>query len=169
MRGVARLILLCGLPGSGKTTLAKRLAAQVPAVRLCPDEWLADLHIDLFDEQARDRLEQRFWLLAQDLLRLGQHVILEWGLWVPEHREDKRAAGQALGAEVELYHLDVPVPELNRRLALRNVAGEHGTVPLTPEHIEEYLKYFSAPDAAELARYDRHYVVPGGLSALDLT
>jgi tRNA uridine 5-carbamoylmethylation protein Kti12 len=29
-----RLILLCGLPGSGKTTLARRLAGQLPAVRL---------------------------------------------------------------------------------------------------------------------------------------
>ena len=33
-----RLILLCGLPGSGKTTLAERLAGRTPIVRLCPDE-----------------------------------------------------------------------------------------------------------------------------------
>lgn len=30
----ARLILVCGLPGSGKTTLAKQLATAVRAVRL---------------------------------------------------------------------------------------------------------------------------------------
>lgn len=35
----ARLILTCGLPGSGKTTLALRLAAQRSAVRLTKDEW----------------------------------------------------------------------------------------------------------------------------------
>jgi predicted kinase len=35
---VPRLLLMCGLPGSGKTTLATQLAAGLPAVRLCPDE-----------------------------------------------------------------------------------------------------------------------------------
>ncbi|MFE0150582.1 AAA family ATPase [Nonomuraea sp. NPDC059007] len=56
----ALLIVLCGLPGSGKTTLARRLAAELPAVRLCPDEWLAKLGVDLYDEGARERLEGQF-------------------------------------------------------------------------------------------------------------
>lgn len=38
----ARLILLCGLPGSGKTTLAKRLTQAIPAVRLSRVPQLAD-------------------------------------------------------------------------------------------------------------------------------
>ena len=48
-----RLILICGLPGSGKTTFAKQLAPKVAAVRLCPDEWKHDLGIDYYDEQGR--------------------------------------------------------------------------------------------------------------------
>src|SRR5205823_1352079 len=36
----ARLILTCGLPGAGKTALARRLAADRGAVRLTKDEWL---------------------------------------------------------------------------------------------------------------------------------
>ena len=39
MRDV-RLILTCGLPGAGKTTLAKKLAADRCAVRLTDDDWL---------------------------------------------------------------------------------------------------------------------------------
>lgn len=36
----ARLILTCGFPGAGKTTLAAQLAADRHAVRLTKDEWL---------------------------------------------------------------------------------------------------------------------------------
>jgi len=36
------LIVICGLPYSGKTTLA-RIEAERPAVRLSPDEWIERL------------------------------------------------------------------------------------------------------------------------------
>ncbi|MEK7765765.1 MAG: AAA family ATPase, partial [bacterium] len=45
-----RLIIVCGLPGSGKTTLAKRLEGQLGAIRFAPDEWMEALSIDLYDE-----------------------------------------------------------------------------------------------------------------------
>ena len=36
-----RLIIVCGLPGSGKTTLAKALENRLRAVRFSPDDWMA--------------------------------------------------------------------------------------------------------------------------------
>ena len=47
-----RLVLICGLPGAGKTTAARRLADDLPALRLCADEWMAQLGIDQYDEDA---------------------------------------------------------------------------------------------------------------------
>jgi predicted kinase len=149
---VPRLLLMCGLPGSGKTTLARTLAAQLPALRLCPDDWLADLGVDLFDEDPRDRLERRFWVLAQDVLRLGGHVILESGFWLRSDRDEKRLGARALGAAVELHYLDVPLDELCRRVGHR--AGL-GTVPLTRARLVEYTGLLQAPDAAELALFDQ--------------
>lgn len=66
-----RLVLLCGLPGSGKTTLGRRLETELSAMRFCPDDWLTDLGVDLTDETMRERLEQLFWDIGQRLLGLG--------------------------------------------------------------------------------------------------
>jgi len=86
----ARLILICGLPGSGKTTLAKQLAPEARAVRLSPDEWKHALGIDYYDEDGRVRLEERLWRMAQELLALGQSVVMENGFWAEEERDELR-------------------------------------------------------------------------------
>src|ERR687891_2967400 len=125
----ARLILICGLPGSGKTTLAEQLAPIVRAVRVSPDEWKHDLGIDYYDEQTRVRLEERLWRLGQELLMLGQSVILENGFWAREERDELRLAARTLGVAVELHYLEAPVEELWRRLELRNEQSKPGTVP----------------------------------------
>ncbi|MFI5914770.1 AAA family ATPase [Dactylosporangium sp. NPDC051541] len=148
------LILLCGLPGSGKTTLARRLATEVPAVRLCADEWLTDLGVDLFDTSTRVRLERRFWRLAQDLLRQGQSVVMESGFWLRADRDEKRAAARALGAAVELRYLDVPLDELARRLEARNAAAPWATAAITRELLELHAPLFEPPDADELEQFD---------------
>ncbi|MCC7188403.1 MAG: AAA family ATPase, partial [Anaerolineales bacterium] len=49
--GSTRLIIVCGLPGSGKTTLAKCFEEDLHAVRLSPDEWMDALSINLYDEE----------------------------------------------------------------------------------------------------------------------
>jgi predicted kinase len=149
-----RLILLCGLPGSGKTTHAKRLAREIPAVRLCPDEWLADLGVDLFDGRTRGRLEKRFWEHALDLLRLGQTVILEFGFWARSERDDKRLAARGLGVPVELHYLTASIDELCRRLEARSREGGPGTAPVGRESLEAYAERFQAPDDEELGLFD---------------
>jgi predicted kinase len=149
-----RLVLMCGLPGSGKTTLATRLAEKIPAVRLCPDEWMRCLGVDLFDEDTRDRLEGLFWEHAQRLLALGQSVVLESGFWLRSDRDEKRLSARALGVAVELHYLAVPFEELCRRLEARYKRGTPGTVPISPEQLTEYAARFQAPDADELGLFD---------------
>jgi predicted kinase len=108
-----RLILICGLPGAGKTTLARHLAVQLHAVRLSPDEWMAHLEVDPFDGPFRDRLETLFWVHTQELLRLGQSVILESGFWLRSDRDEKRLGARALGVPVDA----LPAYRLSRVVA----------------------------------------------------
>jgi predicted kinase len=150
----ARLVLICGLPGAGKTTLARRLAAELPAARLCPDEWLAGLGADLFDEPLRARLEATLWRHGRELLGLGLHVVLEFGFWSRAERDAKLAEARELGVGVELRALDPPLAVLWERVRRRNASGDPNTVPLTRENLVEYRSWFEPPDAAELARFD---------------
>ena len=146
-----RLILLCGLPASGKTTLARQLAASCGAVRLNPDEWESALDVDPFDEAFQDKLEAAFWELAQRLLVLGTSVVLEWGFWARSERDEKREAARTLGVAVELRFLDAPYEELVRRVAARHAAGG---IAITERHMERYRGIFEPPTADELALYD---------------
>ncbi|GAA1014052.1 hypothetical protein Aple_042460 [Acrocarpospora pleiomorpha] len=157
-----RLILLCGLPGSGKTTLAKHLAIELPAIRLCPDEWLAGLGVDFYEEEARDRLEGLLRQHAYDLLRLGQNVILEFGFWARAERDELRLAARALGAAVELRYLDVPFDELWRRVESRNRERAHEVALISKDAIEQWAKVFQSPDQDELALFDKPQVQRDG-------
>src|SRR5450759_1524207 len=146
-----RLVLVCGLPASGKTMLARQLAEAYGAVRLNPDEWKLALGIDPFDEEFRVKLEEEFSGLTQRLIALGTSVILVWGFWARSERDEKRDLGRSLGAAVELRFLDVPYDELVGRVVDRhNKAG----LAITESHMERYRGIFQPPTDDELALYD---------------
>jgi predicted kinase len=114
-----RLIIVCGLPGSGKTTLSKILESRLRAYRFCADDWLDALSINLHREDSRGKIEALQWKIAQDLLVLGLTVIIEWGTWSRSERDALRLGARALGAAVELRYLFAPVDVLFDRLQNR--------------------------------------------------
>ena len=61
-----RLIIVWGLPGSGKTTVAISLEDRRDAIRLSPDDWMDALRINLHDEKSRARIETLQWTLGSD-------------------------------------------------------------------------------------------------------
>jgi len=150
----ARLIILCGLPGSGKTTLARALERRLKAVRFEPDEWMEALSLDLYDEKSREKIEQLQWKLGQQLLSLGLTIIVEWGTWGRSERDALRIGARALGAAVELHCLNAPPDILLDRLQRRNRENP----PIAPDVLSRWSEAFQVPTADELALFDEPLV-----------
>ena len=150
----ARLLLTCGLPAAGKTTLARQLAAARNALRLTQDEWLIALGSNPWDGSTREKVDNELWRLAQEVLRLGVSVVLDFGLWTRIERDQMRSVARSLGVGVELHYLDVPADELWRRIQARNFETPWSRYPIGRADFDEWLSIFQAPDAAELASFD---------------
>jgi predicted kinase len=152
------LITFCGLPGSGKTTIAKEVEKTTGAVRLNIDEWVAALGVDFWDDEFRHKLHVRLYEHGITLLKRGQSIILEDGLWRRDERDRLREVAHKLGAAIEIHYFDVPFDELWRRLEARNALGANGAAPITKELLKECLPRFQRLDEAELALFDRYVV-----------
>ena len=123
-------------------------------MRLTKDEWLTALGSSPWDSPTREKVEHKLWCLAQEILRLGLSVVLDFGLWARTERDEMRSAARGLGVAVELHFLDVPIDELWRRIEARNSQPPWDGYPIRRADLDAWLTIFQAPDAAELALFD---------------
>ena len=147
---------MVGLPFLGKTTLARKLEQERSALRLTPDEW----QVRLFGQDAKEPehdtrhslIEAMLWKIASRALELGTNVILDFGFWAREEREDYRLRAKQLGASSEVHFLDVSEDELLRRLEERNSQPSQGSFYISVEMMKPWIAFFQRPTPDELAR-----------------
>ncbi len=144
------LHLICGLPGSGKSTLAEKIKNEHPALYLNADEWMARIVGSGYDEEKRAVIEAIQWEVAEQALRLGADVILDFGFWSRKERDGFRAKARAIGAIPKLYFLDVPRNELWRRLEARNEKLPVNTFRVEESDLNKWISQFEPPTPDEL-------------------
>ena len=115
------LHLTVGLPGVGKTTLARELEQSSGGLRLTPDEWMVPLFGLRWADFGgkRDVLEGRLVWVGHQVLRAGVTVILDFGCWSPDERYALRAIADLAGADFELHYLTLPEDERRKRAEAR--------------------------------------------------
>ncbi|MEQ8861048.1 MAG: AAA family ATPase [Pseudomonadales bacterium] len=157
-RPPGRLLLTCGLSGSGKSFLARRLAPRLPALRLRSDvarKALAGLSPDRGAAAAvgeglyaAGRTEAVYdWLaaLAEDLLRSGEHVIVDATFLDPRRRARFLGLARALGSDGVVLYCVAPEAVLRARLHDRAASGDPSDADLAV--LEHQQQTFEPPDA----------------------
>src|SRR5512139_2524794 len=75
------LFLTVGLPGTRKTTVARRIEVEEKALRLTKDEWVKALYGLANPPSASDVIEGRLIEIGMRALELGVNVVIDFGLW----------------------------------------------------------------------------------------
>jgi predicted kinase len=114
------------------------------------------MEISLLDYATRFRLEPHMLKHAEELLRAGVSVSVEFGSWARSERETIRQVAVRSGASAELHFLDAPIEELAKRV--RERGGPHAA-GLVDDVLMKFSAKFEPPTPEEAALYDR-YVGP---------
>ena len=127
---------------------------EVFALRLTPDEW----HVNLFGHDILDPdhdkrhglIEDMLWLIATRALSLGTNIILDFGFWAKEERDDYRSRARKIGARSEIVFMDIEEEKLIKRVRTRN-ENLTNTVHYIPEEMmRSNIRFFQKPDLNEL-------------------
>ncbi|MFJ5925462.1 AAA family ATPase [Kitasatospora sp. NPDC092948] len=148
------VVLMCGLPGAGKTTYAMELVRRGYA-RLSIDEAVWQrlgqrdaglvLETEAFDQLKEEvRRQQRQELV--ELMLAGRDVVVDYSFWSRAARDDYKALVESHGSRWELVHLKADRTTLERRLAVRN--GEEGANSVTVDEklLNRYVANFEEPN-----------------------
>ena len=151
---MATLHLMVGLPGSGKTTEARRLEQTLPALRLTTDEWHLRLFGNDFKNDGDDHehntrhstIEAIMWETARSVLLLGIDVILDFGCWAKVEREDFRRKAAEIGADFKIHFMECSCELLRERLEKRTkMVGTEPVFRISRENLEAWYRQFEPP------------------------
>ena len=148
---MAKVIMLCGLVCTGKTTYAEKLRRELDAAVLSVDE----ITLALFPEGTGkmhdtyvERAEKLVFRKAVELYETGITSVLDIGLWTRRERDEVREYFGKRGIPYEIHYISVPREEWLRRIEKRNAAvkaGECSAYYVDEGLAEKCLGYFEAP------------------------
>jgi predicted kinase len=153
MEGTPTAHLMCGLVAAGKSTYARKLAAERGAFYASLDAWMLQLHGIRFHEPAygplADRCRLQIWSVAEQILRLGHDAVLDWNSFHPERRRVWKDRIESAGFPVHLHYIDVSLETAVARAAERAAAGDPTSYVLTEADVRQHASIFVPPSPAE--------------------
>ena len=145
-----------GFIGFGKTTVAKKIAKEAPAVRFCIDDFNAKLfgrnpYSDGFGKYIKLNKEL-IWDIARETVENGINVVIEnGGVWTKKERMENWKRAKQITPDVVCHVIKCDMAVARER-ALARTASNNGLV-ITEQDFDNALKIFEPIDEAEMKNY----------------
>jgi predicted kinase len=161
------LFLTVGLPGTGKTTAARRIEIEQNALRLTKDEWVKALYGHENLPSAQDVIEGRLIQIGLRALELGNNVVIDYGLWSRDERSALRRAAADLGARVDMRYFELTPAQQRSRLERRLAEAPHTTWHISDEELVGWAARIDIPTPGELDGSEPIDDPPAGFATWD--
>ncbi|MHA1546060.1 MAG: AAA family ATPase [Alphaproteobacteria bacterium] len=157
---MARVTLIAGPTGAGKTTHARHICEQTGALRFSIDEWMAALfgadtpEPPTFDWAiARvERCEAQIWAVCVQALGAGVDVALDLGFTTRAQRERFRQLAVAQGAQSVLHYVTAQKSLRHSRVQRRNADHSETFAFAVTDAMFKFMEArLEVPDPAENA------------------
>lgn len=150
----ARVVLMCGVSGSGKTVLSRRIE-QMGFVRLSADELIWERYGDTFPDMPADERRAIFGRTATEIenmidraLTRGERVVVDSTLCRRAKRDAIRQVCRRHDVTPLFLHLDPDADTLRHRLGMRTGSGPNDQI--VPEcDLESFIRNFEHPGPDE--------------------
>lgn len=157
---MARLIIVTGPTGVGKTTYSVSLSKDIGAVRFSIDPWMQNLFskdmTSLDYAWMIDRVNRcyvQIWQVGEQILKLDGNVVLDLGFTTKEQRSYFADLSKELDVEPELHYLSAPKDVRKKRVEKRNVEKDPSvySFEVTDSMFNFMEPKYEIPDEQELA------------------
>lgn len=125
---MAKLILVCGPTGAGKTTYSLSLAKEIEAIRFSIDPWMQTLYskdmtsLDYSWMMERvNRCYEQIWQVSEQIIAIDGNVILDLGFTTKAQRTIFSTRAKAMAIDAEIHYLDAPKETRKQRVVKRNL------------------------------------------------
>ena len=154
---MGKVFLICGKICSGKSYYARTLKERYNAVILSTDETTYDLinneqgeFYNVFAERVNLYLRKK----AAEICKAGANVILDWGFWTKNNRQEMTDYLKESGVEFEWHYVDVSDEVWMKNIDARNKKiqeGNGGSDFYVDEGLLDKVKsLFEIPDKDEI-------------------
>lgn len=125
---MARLIIVTGPIGAGKTTYSLSLSKEIRAVRFSIDPWMQTLFSKDMTSldyswmiERVNRCYAQIWQVSEQILELNGNVVLDLGFTTKQQREHFYILAESLGIDSETHYLNASEEARRKRVKKRNM------------------------------------------------